>query len=70
MVSNSLGPILINMLYLGPFRNSVNIGGENQYYDMLIGEPFIIECGFCFCCRCEGGTRKGSNLPPPHSWNR
>ena len=36
-----LGPILSNMLYLGPFRNSVNIGGENQYYDMLIGEPFI-----------------------------
>jgi energy-coupling factor transporter ATP-binding protein EcfA2 len=29
------------MVYLGPFRNAVNIGGSDDYYDIQIGERFI-----------------------------
>jgi ABC-type cobalamin/Fe3+-siderophores transport system ATPase subunit len=32
---------LTRMLYLGPFRNAVNIGGSADYYDIQIGQPFI-----------------------------
>ena len=28
-------------LYLGPFRNAVNVGGNADYYDLQIGEAFI-----------------------------
>jgi ABC-type cobalamin/Fe3+-siderophores transport system ATPase subunit len=28
-------------MYLGPFRNAVNVGGVSQYYDLEIGERFI-----------------------------
>lgn len=28
-------------LYLGPFRNAVNIGAESSYYDLAIGQAFI-----------------------------
>jgi len=36
-----LGKILSRMLYLGPFRNAVNVGGSGDYYDIQIGQPFI-----------------------------
>jgi len=36
-----LGKILHSMLYLGPFRNTVNVGGSGDYYDIQIGQPFI-----------------------------
>jgi ABC-type cobalamin/Fe3+-siderophores transport system ATPase subunit len=36
-----LGNVLSRMLYLGPFRNAVNVGGANDYYDVQIGERFI-----------------------------
>jgi hypothetical protein len=38
-----LGPILSQVLYLGPFRNTVNIGGSGDYYDIQIGQPFITQ---------------------------
>lgn len=28
-------------LYLGPFRNAVNVGAKSDYYDLQIGEAFI-----------------------------
>ena len=36
-----LGNMLRRMLYLGPFRNAVNVGGSGDYYDIQIGQPFI-----------------------------
>lgn len=33
--------VLRRMLYIGPFRNAVNIGGAGDYYDIQIGQPFI-----------------------------
>jgi ABC-type cobalamin/Fe3+-siderophores transport system ATPase subunit len=30
-----------NSIYLGPFRNAVNLGGQASYYDLQIGEQFI-----------------------------
>jgi len=36
-----LGSAVSRMLYLGPFRNAVNIGGSGDYYDIQIGQPFI-----------------------------
>lgn len=36
-----LGSVLSRTLYVGPFRNAVNIGGSGDYYDVQIGEPFI-----------------------------
>jgi ABC-type cobalamin/Fe3+-siderophores transport system ATPase subunit len=30
-----------NSIYLGPFRNAVNLGGQASYYDLRIGEQFI-----------------------------
>jgi hypothetical protein len=38
-----LGPLLARTLYLGPFRNAVNIGGSGDYYDIQIGQPFIAQ---------------------------
>ncbi len=32
---------LSRAIYLGPFRNAVNVGGAAQYYDLQIGEQFI-----------------------------
>lgn len=32
---------LSRAIYLGPFRNAVNVGGSNEYYDLQIGEQFI-----------------------------
>jgi ABC-type cobalamin/Fe3+-siderophores transport system ATPase subunit len=32
---------LSRAIYLGPFRNAVNIGGSTDYYDLHIGERFI-----------------------------
>jgi len=34
---------LANGLYLGPFRNAVNIGGNSAYYDLQIGQQFIAQ---------------------------
>jgi len=36
-----LGRDLSRMLYLGPFRNAVNVGGSADYYDIQIGQPLI-----------------------------
>lgn len=38
---SELGRTLYRMLYLGPFRNAVNVGGSGDYYDIQIGQPFI-----------------------------
>lgn len=32
---------LARAMYLGPFRNAVNMGGAAEYYDLQIGEQFI-----------------------------
>lgn len=32
---------LANTLYIGPFRNALNKGEDNSYYDLQIGEAFI-----------------------------
>ncbi len=32
---------LAKAMYLGPFRNAVNVGGNAAYYDLQIGEQFI-----------------------------
>lgn len=32
---------LSKTVYIGPFRNAVNIGGNQNYYDMTIGQQFI-----------------------------
>lgn len=32
---------LSKSIYLGPFRNAVNVGGNADYYDLQIGEQFI-----------------------------
>jgi hypothetical protein len=32
---------LARAIYLGPFRNAVNVGGSGGYYDLQIGEQFI-----------------------------
>lgn len=31
----------LSSIYLGPFRNAVNLGGQASYYDLQIGEQFI-----------------------------
>jgi ABC-type Mn2+/Zn2+ transport system ATPase subunit len=36
-----IGRVLSRTLYVGPFRNAVNIGGSGDYYDIQIGQPFI-----------------------------
>jgi len=33
----------LNSIYLGPFRNAVNVGGQASYYDLQIGEQFIAQ---------------------------
>jgi predicted ATPase len=33
--------ILANALYVGPFRNTINIGGRDEYFDITIGQQFI-----------------------------
>ena len=32
---------LSKIVYIGPFRNAVNIGAKDNYYDMTIGQKFI-----------------------------
>lgn len=32
---------LSKMVYIGPFRNAINIGGSENYYDMTVGQQFI-----------------------------
>ena len=32
---------LSKTIYIGPFRNAVNLGGHENYYDMTIGQQFI-----------------------------
>ena len=32
---------LSRVVYIGPFRNAINVGGSADYYDMQIGEHFI-----------------------------
>jgi len=33
--------MLSNSIYVGAFRNIINIGGAADYYDILIGENFV-----------------------------
>lgn len=40
---SELGHVLGKMVYIGPFRNAVNIGGAGDYYDIQIGQPFITQ---------------------------
>jgi ABC-type Mn2+/Zn2+ transport system ATPase subunit len=37
----SLAEALSSTLYIGPFRNALNIGGMGNYFDIQIGEQFI-----------------------------
>lgn len=48
--------VLTSSMYVGPFRNAINIGGQGSYYDIQIGEEFI---------RAFAGYKSGS-LP---DWN-
>ncbi|MGW4682926.1 ATP-dependent nuclease [Micromonospora taraxaci] len=32
---------LANSMYVGPFRNAVNIGGQEKYYDIKTGDAFV-----------------------------
>ena len=32
---------LANTLYIGPFRNAINVGGGDNYFDIRVGQPFI-----------------------------
>jgi len=34
---------LRNTIYIGPFRNAVNVGARSQYYDLDIGQAFITQ---------------------------
>jgi predicted ATPase len=34
---------LMRSLYIGPFRNAVNLGGSTNYYDLQIGSSFIAQ---------------------------
>ncbi|HXW18737.1 MAG TPA: AAA family ATPase [Candidatus Acidoferrales bacterium] len=34
---------LSDVLYIGPFRNAINVGGDSNYYDIKVGQPFIAE---------------------------
>ncbi len=36
-----LSKILSNTLYIGPFRNLLNVGTKNNYYDIQVGQAFI-----------------------------
>ena len=45
---------LVRCIYLGPFRNAVNIGGAGDYYDIQIGQPFITSWR-----RLKTGNQKG-----------
>lgn len=38
---SEIAAVLARMVYLGPFRNAVNVGGSGDYYDIQIGQPFI-----------------------------
>ena len=47
---------LSNTLYIGSFRNAVNIGGSDSYYDIQIGQSFIQAWR-----RFKTGTNKAEN---------
>jgi ABC-type cobalamin/Fe3+-siderophores transport system ATPase subunit len=32
---------LTNTLYIGPFRNAINVGSKNDYFDIQVGQAFI-----------------------------
>jgi hypothetical protein len=32
---------LVQSMYIGPFRNAINVGGQDSYYDIQVGEQFI-----------------------------
>ncbi|MFI7247261.1 ATP-dependent nuclease [Micromonospora chalcea] len=32
---------LTNSMYVGPFRNAINIGGQEKYYDIQTGDAFV-----------------------------
>jgi ABC-type cobalamin/Fe3+-siderophores transport system ATPase subunit len=33
--------VLSDTMYVGPFRNAINVGGQGQYYDIQIGDSFV-----------------------------
>lgn len=53
VLQNSTGPVancsalfetcreLADTLYIGPFRNAINVGSEENYYDIQVGQAFI-----------------------------
>lgn len=57
ILSNSEGPIayikhvqefseyLFNSIYVGAYRNAINIGGNADYYDLKVGQTFIQDWG-------------------------
>lgn len=34
---------LANTLYIGPFRNAINVGAKNPYFDIQVGQAFVQE---------------------------
>ena len=38
--SEAMG-VLADAMYVGPFRNAINVGGQGAYYDIQVGEEFI-----------------------------
>jgi len=45
-------------MYIGPFRNILNVGSQTQYYDLRIGDAFIGDWNFAI----SGENRKLTNL--------
>jgi ABC-type cobalamin/Fe3+-siderophores transport system ATPase subunit len=35
--------VLARTIYVGPFRNAINIGSNEQYYDLQVGQAFITQ---------------------------
>jgi hypothetical protein len=37
-----VGKILSRMIYIGPYRNVINAGSSNEYFDISVGEAFVL----------------------------
>lgn len=38
---NDAAAVLADAVYVGPFRNAINIGAEQSYFDLAVGDAFI-----------------------------
>ncbi|MBL8822167.1 MAG: AAA family ATPase [Planctomycetia bacterium] len=48
--------ILTKVIYIGAFRNILNIGGNDQYYDIQVGDQFVMQWD-----RMKNGNTKSGN---------